>query len=252
MFTEQEKTKYNLLAKRLDKKINKSLETLNKFFNQVQNPYISVSFGKDSIVCLHLTLQVKPNIKVIWVNRGEGGDIEDIHRVIKWYKDNFKINLIELRTGYSILELYKKSSIAYMEKKKSITNMLKKAFKDFNREDKTDGIIWGLRAEEAIKRTWLIKSKGVINKEKNGIIKCSPIAYWKADEIWAYIYKNKLAYLNWYDICSVNSYDRENLRYSNWAGIFAIEAGRFVNIKRFYPQLYQKLVEIDPIVKSYT
>lgn len=252
MFTESEKKKYSLLAKRLDRKITSSLSILNNFQNQVKNPYISVSFGKDSIVCLHLTLQCNPNIKVVWVNRGEGGDIEDIQRVIKWYKDNYNINLIELKTGYSILDLYRKSSIEYMEHNLSITKMLKKSFNDFNLVDKTDGIIWGIRAEESFKRTWLVKSKGVINKEKSGITKCTPLAYWKSEDIWAYIYHNKLAYLDWYDICSKNDYDREKLRYSNWAGIFAMERGRFLEIKRFYPKLWQKLQLICPEIRTYT
>lgn len=233
------------------KKIEKTENIIKKFLNKCKNPYISVSFGKDSLVCMDIILKIKPDIRVVWVDRGEGGDLPDTYKLIDYYKKERNMNLIHLKTPHSLFELFNMYPIDEIASKRLITKQLKETFNKYTKKSNTDGIIWGLRAEESKGRRHYAMTYGAIRKDKNGVLWCSPVLYWKSYEIWAYIFTNALKYLNYYDITSENDFDRQNKRYSNWVGDHGISEGRIWVIKRYYPELFQKLIAKFPIFKSY-
>ena len=52
------------------KKIKMAERVLNNLFKATDNVAVAFSGGKDSLVALHLTLQIKPDIPVLFVNTG--------------------------------------------------------------------------------------------------------------------------------------------------------------------------------------
>ena len=52
------------------KKIKMAERVLNSLFKATDNVAVAFSGGKDSLVALHLALQIKPDIPVLFVNTG--------------------------------------------------------------------------------------------------------------------------------------------------------------------------------------
>lgn len=230
-------------------KINKSLICIDNFLKKYPKSYVGLSFGKDSIVLMDLVLKINPENKIVWVDRGEGGDTPDTFEMFEYYISK-GINIERIMTDKSIFDILIQNSIEDILQKGLITKNLKQKFKDIQSE--YHGFFWGLRAEENKKtRGKYAKFRGEIweNKNKKGI--CSPVLWWTGKDIWAYIIQNGLRYNNHYDIVKKKDFDREKTRYSNWAGLINIQRGRLWELKRFYPDMFMNLAKIKPEIMHY-
>lgn len=80
----------------MDEKVKESLDFIRKYVDEYENIAVVSSWGKDSIVLLHLVLQVKPDIPVIFVDTTFKPDAtyELRDRLIK----EWNLNLIEVRS----------------------------------------------------------------------------------------------------------------------------------------------------------
>jgi len=249
MFSHNEKVLYKLHGKRIKKKIEDALITIEKFCVVAPHSHVSVSWGKDSIVLLDLCKRVKKDIDIVWIDRGEGGDVPDVYGLIERYKERgYRIRRVP--TPKSILNLYEDYSVEEVEQKKLITHMLKETCNKVNAE--YDGFFWGIRAKESKGRKMFAKCYKGIFERTTGAKTCSPLLWWTARDIWAYIYINGVDYNTFYDKVSTRDFERENIRYSNYAGLVGIGDGRIVEIKRFYPELYRRMVSVCPHLKAFT
>jgi phosphoadenosine phosphosulfate reductase len=248
MFTNEEQLKYKILYKRMTAKIDKALRVINNMLTVAPHSYVAVSWGKDSSVLLDLCIKVNPEIEIIWVDRGEGGDVPEVYELVKYYQ-NKGYNIRQLRTPLSILDLHRQYSLNELETNGAISKNLKTTFGLIEHE--YDGFFWGIRAEESKGRRRLAMSKKEIFQRKSGLFTCEPLIWWNAAEIWAYIYHNNVTYNPFYDKVSMKPFDREQIRYSNYAGLVGLGHGRIWPIKKFYRELYDKIVEIQPDIRSY-
>lgn len=233
------------------KRVERSLRLIEKTLAECKNPYVAVSWGKDSCAMLHLVLTVKPDIPVVWIDRGEGGDIPDIWDTINWWRDNYNIRLIHKETPYSIFGLYEKFGFENVKKQGLITKQLKATFREIDDEYCFDCSFWGIRAEEAPGRAKMINARGAVIERKNGRKSCAPLARWTAMDVWAYIYEHGLETMKYYDIVSAKPLERNDVRYSNWSGYISLEYGRLVKLKRYYPDLFNTLKKYFPQFACY-
>jgi 3'-phosphoadenosine 5'-phosphosulfate sulfotransferase (PAPS reductase)/FAD synthetase len=248
MFTKEEALFYSIHYKRMQQKIKNSLNDIERALSQDKKLYISVSWGKDSQVVLALVSQFTKDVDVIWIDRGEGGDIESVYQLSQEYeRQGYKIHCV--KTEQSIFDLYSRYSLSEIKKNKLITKELKTTLSAVN--EGYDGFFWGLRAEECYGRRKYAQVHGDEYQRKSGKIVLSPVLWWSAKDIWAYICVNNIKYNPIYDILSQKSFDRENIRYSNWAGLVYLENGRFCEIQREFPELFNKLAAICPEVRRY-
>lgn len=235
---------------RYRKHLKEAIEAIQTAIENCKNPAVCFSFGKDSLVCLDIAAKIKPDILIINIDRGKGGDIEEAVKMYDEYAKERNLNYHRVKTPKEIFEIYKEAgSIEKLSRKNIRANLLrgiKKAREIYN----IDCEIIGLRAEESRGRSYLNRYGTFHYSENEKIYKCKPVLHWKDDEIWAHIVGNNLPYTSWYDKeAEFDSY--EKARYSNWAGLFLINKGRFARLRKNYPKEFQELATAFPEVKHY-
>ena len=149
---------------------------------QVKNPYLACSFGKDSSVMLHLVLQEKPDIPVIFVSRIETNLIDNYEEIISNWGN---INLHQVNFNADTLQFINKSVI------KTAMETVKYNY---------DSYFIGLRAEESNGRRITLKKDGVFYKMRDGLNRIAPVAFWTTKNIAAYCVENDLPTLDKYKI----------------------------------------------------
>ena len=180
---------------------------------------VSCSGGKDSMVVLHMALQVDPNIHVVFANTGV--EFPETVRYMREMKERWDLNLTitkPIKTFFECWEQYGPPAVRgcgtarvpkcciYTKEKP-----LGEAFKKLGLK----ATFTGLTAMESRQRMMLIYRYENSEKEHNGISFNGqryyakyldrwiyhPIAYWKEEEVWDYMKKNDIpinpVYLKW-------------------------------------------------------
>ena len=235
-------------SQRMVKRIKEAQLCIEDFLSLYPKVSGSVSFGKDSIVMMHLIHSIAPHIPFIWADRCEGGDIPEVYDLAKEYQIR-GYDIITVKTPFSILELWSKYTIDDLLKRKIITKQLKETLRKAGED--YDGFFWGLRAQESKGRRRFALCHGDIFERKDGKATCSPVLFWSARDIWGYIVGVDTPYNPYYDLVSLKPFDREETRYSNWAGICSLSQGRHSDIKRVFPSFFAQLAAIEPKVRTY-
>lgn len=167
------------LLKSYQKKVADSKEIIKKAI-ALGNPYVAVSWGKDSTVLLHLVQSIVPDVLAVYHAHVERDLISNYSEVIAQYCDNHKTNLMLIETDNPNEDM--KTQSPY---------------------ETHDVCFLGIRAEENKRRRIAISKFGPIHQYTTGLLKgnyrIAPLAYWKWQDIWAYICANNLPYLKAYD-----------------------------------------------------
>jgi phosphoadenylyl-sulfate reductase (thioredoxin) len=155
---------------------------------------VSTSFGKDSMVIMHMALKIKPDIPMFTLNTGYefSETLEFMEKIVSEWNLNFR----EYTPDISILELEEKYGKDFYLKDPGTcctllkVNPTKKALVGLN------AWITGLRRDE----TEFRKTIGILEEfEGADIVKINPLANWTEDQIWDYIRKNDIPYNPLYD-----------------------------------------------------
>ncbi len=229
-------------------KVSEAHELIKKSLQHMKNPYLSFSGGKDSTVMLHMLLKHKSNIPVIYWDAD--ASYPDTEQFIKKVVIEWDLNFIRRKTE-SMFSVFHKYGVNHpqIENKTMIATVyepIKKLIEDYG----FDGVFVGLRAQESKGRRKLIKSRGQLfyNKSQK-VMECLPVAQFTVEDIWAYITANDLKYNSIYDRTSMLS--RNELRVSYWCGESCREMGRWVWLKKEYPELYNKFTSEFPEVREF-
>jgi len=186
MDIEQEKQYFKDYAKLsgFKTKVEKAKETI-KTALAIDKAYIGISWGKDSIVLLHLCQQIQPDILAICYSSIEQEYVANYAETISRYCKTFTPNYLDIKAKEGNAE----------------TNDTVK--------DRISAVIdypvafVGLRAEESKPRFITLKKYGLIHQYTSGKYKgqyrIAPLAWWTWQDIWAYIFSNDLPYLDLYD-----------------------------------------------------
>jgi len=174
------------------------------------NIAVACSFGKDSIVMLHIALKLDPNIKVVFANTGV-----EFPETLE-YKDKLKkewnLNLFEtkpIKTFWECLDEYglprirgegkfREPKCCYYCKNKPAQILYKKLG--------IRAVFVGITRAESHQRAMLIERYNNCNKSKDDLKFCGqryytytqdlwkylPIAYWKDKDIWDYFKINNI------------------------------------------------------------
>jgi len=219
---------------------------------------VACSFGKDSIIVLHMALKYDPNIKVMFNNTGV-----EFPETIK-YKDKIKkewnLNLIETqpykKNFWKCIEDYGVPGIRVKGKGSNTPKCCyyckeRPAEKEFRRQGIT-AVFTGITAEESSQRRLLVTRYDNMNKTKDNLKFCGqryfakswnmwkihPIAYWKEKEVWDYIKENKIPI---------------NEVYTKWNGIYkrcgCLPCTAYLDwekkLSKTHPKLYLRLKELQ-------
>lgn len=181
--------------------------------------YVACSWGKDSVVMLHLCQQVKADISVIYWST----PYQDLI-------DNFS----ETRDKY----LSKYPSIYQeMPYKKELKNTREHAIKSGIGQQYPVAFI-GLRSGESINRRRTLK-RGLIRQYKNGTYRVCPVGFWSYQDIWAYTVKHELPYLSCYDIIAKSSHMSRSTPHISVSNNQSYQVERWEYLKKNSPSFVQ-------------
>ena len=143
--------------------------------------YVGISWGKDSIVLLHLAQQVSPEIPAISFTHPDRDLIANYADVEAEYCHQFSPNLINISMdGDHVPDKVNAARIW----------------------DTYPVALLGIRKEESQKRSIAISQYGVTYQYQSGARKgswrCFPLAFWTWQDVWAYTAASDLPCLNAY------------------------------------------------------
>ncbi|MBA7599830.1 Phosphoadenosine phosphosulfate reductase [subsurface metagenome] len=228
--------------------LNELQKEIEKILSQFHNPAIGCSFGMDSLVVLHLCLQVDPNILMVWNNTLV--EYPDTVRFAKQLTKEWKLNLIETkpcRSFWSVIEEYgfplvrrgdKKNRKAALATEKCCAILKKQPMMKVMKEKKIDLVIDGLRRMESWNRR-LMKIRFRFNKTWN-VFKFHPLLDWTYDDVWEYIRKNKLPYNSLYD----KKLDNYQVHTGCWCCTLGARYNKglgMAHLHKYYPKLWNYL-----------
>lgn len=262
---EMEKEKYLLHAmlESYRMRLLRSMSLVQDALKVCSKPYVACSFGKDSLVVLDIVRKCYVGkLDVILVRASEFDEWPGTEELARYYEKEYELNLHEIKTmditdcfdlagGFYIFpETEAQRRADYLYEKSFFDGIKKKA-----REIKADLAFIGLRKLESKKRNYVLNKYGLFFYSKTHcIFQCYPIADWTSRDVWAYIFKNNLRYLELYDIAE----DRETARNGTmFASNLPVVGGSYVYrgqlalVKKMYPELYAKFAKKYPEVCLY-
>lgn len=218
---------------------------------------VACSFGKDSIVVLHMALKYNPNIKVLFHDTGV-----EFPETIKYKNklvNEWNLNLIETKpykdmTFWKCIEKYGlpefRSSKAKHHTPKCCYYLKEKPAMDVYKKQKIQAVITGLMKCESRNRALLITRMDNGNDSKDDVEFCGqryftkswnvwkyhPIAYWSEKDVWGYIKKHNIPI---------------NEVYTKWNGLYkrcgCLPCTAYLDwekkLSKSHPKLYEKLME---------
>lgn len=155
---------------------------IRESLKRVSRPYVACSFGKDSSAMLHLVLQDRPDIDVVFVRRIETDLVDNFKEIIEKWRNKYNINLKVIS--------YK----GWLEENPDGVGL--KTAMDTLRS--YDSFFMGIRAEESKARRITLRKKGQFYEVKDGLTRICPMAWWKLRDVAAYTYSNGLPILGRY------------------------------------------------------
>lgn len=227
-----------LQALDLDSKIKWSKTIIERAVASLKNPSVAFSAGKDSTVLLHLLLQYKPDILVIYGNtRIEfpecvkfARDLKktwnlNYHEAVpevtfKWVVKEYGWPLMGKTFGVGgvahkssrdkfFKDLAEKGELKgdhYIQSEIPISSACCTFLKERPSEKKqkqlgVDGVFLGILAGESRQRTFNFLKYGEWYKPKTQRVwKCHPLSIWNDEDIWTYIRRYNVPYAALYDM----------------------------------------------------
>lgn len=236
-------------------KVDHSIQIIYDALSKMKRPYVAFSGGKDSTVLLHMVLKQAPNINVMYIDQGM--EYPDTYHFIKQVWKLWNLNLSWEYPEMNLWDLYEKG--AFLNPDKPTDPETLKRFSDmvffdpikrYNERINTDGFFMGLRAEESRNRKKNFENHGEIYYRANGQLTCCPLSEWASKDIWAYISANNLPYNPIYDKTKFQA--RNDIRVAPFGlGGVHVYKGSYVFMKHYYPELWNKFVAKNPLVKKY-
>lgn len=205
--------KMYLLASELQpfkRRVKKATETVKEALSKSTNASLSFSSGKDSIVLLDIAVKAGFKGTLVFFKYGICNDIEtpkENIELLKYYADlhnlNYKIldclgevdcweqcgRFLFFPETESEKQIFNKTNFDFIEKSKQ-----------FEKENKVDLSIIGMRKAESKRREMVLNKNGAIYKtQSRQSVTCCPLLNFTNTDIWAYIFSNNLKYLSIYD-----------------------------------------------------
>jgi phosphoadenosine phosphosulfate reductase len=236
----------------IEEKIALSHNVIDTLMAATNHAAVAFSGGRDSLVALHLTLDQRPDVPVVFTNTGI--EFPETVQYVRQTADAWNLNLHELRVrrnywklarerglpiggrgnGYFLKEL---ASAADVKLSNSCCNQLKiTPARQHYRSEGIEGVVTGLRTEESLMRRLNFADYGALRYSRDyGALVAWPLYAWSRQEIEDYIAAHQLP---------VNPiYKMGHDRVGCWACMhdFLHEDSRLFVLKRTHPGMYETL-----------
>lgn len=241
------------------KKVKKSEELVYRALSEHNKPYLSLSTGKDSLCLLDLVYRQNPDVMVM--HNDSGVELPESLGIVKLIEKNWGINVKIIRTEVDVFQLFKEDfamrGLGFdmpSENDKIVDIAMKNLIRDWTKAEAYNLNFMGLRKQESkARRALLCKMGSYFYCKQNAIWECMPLADWKKEDVWAYIFSHhpleNLIHPAYYKDKLVK--DPGDIRIGWWCGRIALTEGHVLWLKLYYPDLYSKLKKEFPDIVTY-
>jgi 3'-phosphoadenosine 5'-phosphosulfate sulfotransferase (PAPS reductase)/FAD synthetase len=227
-----------LQALDLDSKIEWARERIAHALQQLEQPSVAFSAGKDSTVLLHLVRQVRPDVLTIYGNTTI--EFPECVKFARWLRDEWQLNYHEARPEVTFWWIVREYGWPLMGKTFGVGGVAHKSSREqffddleargelegdyaiqaqvpissacctFLKERPSrklqkklgvDGVFLGIMASESRQRMFNFLEYGEWYYPKSQKVwKCHPLAIWTDEDVWAYIHRYDVPYAKLYDM----------------------------------------------------
>lgn len=215
-------------------KVERAHRVTQTFLDAAHRPYVAVSGGKDSTVCLSIARAIRSDVAAVlshdqWLLP----ETEDYIRSIP------DLTIIAgphthdggVRTWASGRPDDPRLTWIDCDSHPLETYVERQGF---------GGVIIGLRAEENGYRKRHIRAKGVLFERVDGRLQCYPIAGWTDRDVWAYILSTGTPYNRAYDRMEALKMPIREWRVGPWWNSRAISGGSIERLREGWPSVYTR------------
>lgn len=219
-------------------KLKVTKESLSAFLELCSNPYLALSWGKQSIVLAHILYQLKPSIPMLFLRSWESYLLHDYENVIINFP--YQINYIEhFKDNVSWNDWSWKQTRDYGSN--DIQNMADEAY------PKWDGVVMGLSKDESVARriTTSLVNTDIPNVFRyiSGKHRCTPISKWNNMDLAAYIATNSITLLSTYTNTGLQGRTTARITRNN-AEMNGLRELKYSNISN-YNQIIKRFPELS-------
>jgi len=230
--------------KPLDEKVEMSHEIIKVALSQSKRPCVAFSGGKNSLVVLHMVLQHKPDVMVLFNNTTN--EFPETLKYVRSLAQEWDLNFYEVKPKQNFWQVIKKYGFPHTQrwklKEPKCCRILKtRPAAKFYKENRIDCVFTGISAFESRARFLWLTHAGMIYEVKNegGVryrfTKVAPIGFWTDNDIWEYIRQHDLPVNPAYEKYGI---DRIGCMlctgYSSWKK----------QMRRINPTLYRKVMHM--------
>jgi 3'-phosphoadenosine 5'-phosphosulfate sulfotransferase (PAPS reductase)/FAD synthetase len=200
------------------------------------NSYLSLSFGKQSLVLAHLLFQVCPSVPCYFLASDESWILHNYAQVIQEFCGRFPINLTIVNSSHVW-----SNDFDWEESRASGDKDLQK----MTGNQEFEGWYWGLTAEESKARAITLSSnqRPGIYEYKSGKFRCCPLWNWGLADLAAYIATHNLPMLEIYHRLGLTA--RTTARLTKKAAQWGLS-----DLKRSNLEAFQVLCDRFPTLRS--
>lgn len=169
---------------------------------------VSCSFGSCSVVVLHMALQIKPDIKVVFNNTGV--EYPETYAYRDLLKKTWNLNLIETKPEKTFWQCVKEYGFPLLRVSASTRRKTKRKdaydkpacciylkelpMRDACKKYGIEATITGLRCAESGVRMFVIAQRGQFyhTAKWGSLWRYHPIGFWTRKQVWAYLKENDI------------------------------------------------------------
>ena len=237
--------------------------------------YVAFSGGKDSLVVLHLALQVDPGVPVAFFDGGL--EFPETYQYLALIADRWNLNLHTVPARLSALEVLAAGG-AWDHRAPTgaaVPNLHQVLISEpaaAAHRAHGPGELWGVRAQEsrgraaayanALRATPCSCSPRCAGRQQrarhggqisrvDGTVAYGPVWDWKTDEIWGHIGRHGLPVNPVYDKLRRLGAPEHFLRVSGMIDGTRLEEGRISWLRRGWPALFEELATVLPRLREY-
>lgn len=243
--------------------------------------YLAFSGGKDSVVTLHMTLAVEPNVPVVFFDSGL--EFPETYRYLEQLQTELDLRLHWIRARQTTLEVLHATGAwdhqaARAERPPNLHSILITEPAARAHAEHGPGELWGVRAEESRGRAALYtnalrvetasrcqnccvddpapqrarrRRHGGIVRRVDGTVAYGPIWDWKTPDVWSYIARHRLPVNPVYAKLRRLGAPEHFLRVSHMLDGSRLEEGRVTWLRRGWPDIFEDLARVLPRLREF-
>ncbi|MDP3981234.1 MAG: phosphoadenylyl-sulfate reductase [Chlamydiota bacterium] len=198
---------------------------------------MSTGFGASGMVLIHLISQIKPEMKIIFLNTGF--HFQETLLFKERIKDLYKVNIVEHHGAITKEELFQRISPHPFHDNPDLCCQINKVepLKTALEAYQLRAWVSALRRDQSSTR----KHIDILEEYEGGLVKINPLTNWTKKEIWNYLHLNKIPYHPLHDQgypsvgcepCTKSVSEGEHERSGRWEGKGKKECGIHTFLKK--------------------